>query len=171
MGAEIGVFRGEFTAHILSIVRPKRLHLVDGWWLLFGEHYPDWGAYTDHGRLKTRAAHAEVERVVRRHGAEETCIVHVGDDVEYLESLAPGTLDWVYLDSSHQYDHTRRELTAILRATKPDGIIAGDDWHDDPAHEHHGVARAVREFCADHGFTLDPRDAFGQWSIRRGAKR
>lgn len=42
VGAEIGVFKGEFTAHILRRVQPKELHLIDAWWLLYGENYPDW---------------------------------------------------------------------------------------------------------------------------------
>jgi hypothetical protein len=49
IGAEIGVFRGEFTRHILRVAQPRELHLIDGWWELYGERYPDWGAYTDHG--------------------------------------------------------------------------------------------------------------------------
>jgi len=49
-GAELGVFRGEFTRHLIEVTRPRELHLVDGWWPLFGETFPDWGAYTDFGR-------------------------------------------------------------------------------------------------------------------------
>ena len=43
VGAQIGVFKGEFTAHILRVVRPRELHLIDAWWLLYGNHYPSGG--------------------------------------------------------------------------------------------------------------------------------
>ena len=167
VGAEIGVFRGQFTRHILDIVRPSRLHLVDAWWLLYGERYPDWGAYTDHGRLGTREAYEEVREIVRRHDRAGAAVIHVASDLECLEGFPPETFDWVYLDSSHEYEHTQRELALLLPRMKRDGVICGDDWHDDPAHEHHGVARAVREFCEREGWALASRDAFGQWLIRR----
>ena len=31
IGAEIGVHRGEFASHILEVVKPKKLHLIDPW--------------------------------------------------------------------------------------------------------------------------------------------
>jgi hypothetical protein len=167
VGAEIGVFRGHYTREILRIVQPSQLHLVDGWWLLYGEQYPDWGPYTDHGRLKTRDAYEEVRAILREHDHRDAAVLHVADDLECLAGFPPGTFDWVYLDSSHEYEHTRKELALLAPRMKPDGLIAGDDWQDDPSHEHHGVARAVREFCAVEGWTLAHRDAFCQWLIRR----
>jgi hypothetical protein len=167
VGAEIGVFRGGYTRHILEIVQPRELHLIDGWWLLYGERYPDWGDYTDHGTLSTRQAYDEVRAVVRRHDRAGACVLHVADDLECLAAFAPATFDWVYLDSSHQYEHTRAELALIVPRMKPGGLICGDDWRDDPAHEHHGVAKAVRELCERDGWTLAERDPFGQWLIHR----
>ena len=38
IGAELGVLKGEFTKHILEIVRPKELHLIDLWWKI-GEYF------------------------------------------------------------------------------------------------------------------------------------
>jgi hypothetical protein len=171
VGAEVGVFRGQFTRHILDVVRPSRLHLVDAWWLLYGERYPDWGAYTDHGRLGTREAYEEVREILRRHDRAGVAVIHVADDLQCLAGFPPETFDWVYLDSSHEYEHTRRELALLVPRMKRGGVICGDDWHDDPAHEHHGVAKAVRELCAREGWTLAERDAFGQWLIKASALR
>jgi hypothetical protein len=166
IGAEIGVFRGHYTDHILRIAQPRELHLIDGWWLVYGEHFPDWGAYTDHGRLSTRAAYNEVRRIVSRRRAEDKVRIHVADDLACLEAFPERSFDWVYLDSSHQYEHTREELLLLLPRMRGGGVIGGDDWQDDPAHSHHGVAKAVGEFCARHGWSLQHRDAFGQWLIK-----
>ena len=65
--------------------------------------------------------------------------------------------DWVYLDTTHEYGHTRDELEILRTKVKPSGVIAGDDWHEDPAHLHHGVCRAVREFCDRYGWELRNR--------------
>lgn len=170
VGAEVGVFKGEFTAHILRTVEPRELHLIDAWWLLYGEYYPDWGAYTEFGRLRTKDAFECAERVVGRLDRRNATVFHVGDDVECLKGFADSYFDWVYLDTSHEYAHTQRELMVLKRKVKLGGLISGDDWHTDPNHEHHGVCRAVMEFCQRFGWELVHLDNFGQWYIRQAAK-
>jgi len=167
VGAELGVFKGEFSADILRVAQPRELHLVDSWWTEWGECYPDWGEYTDFGALGTRDCYEQTLRSVEAERGSTDVIVHVGDDVAYLESLADGALDWSYLDSSHGYEHTRRELDALRRKTKSNGVITGHDWQEDPAHLHHGVYRAVNEFCAAHGWEVVMLDNHLQWAIRR----
>lgn len=151
IGAEIGVFRGRFTKDIIRIVRPAHLYLVDVWWTQFGERYPDWGDYTDHGKLGTHEAHAEVGAGVEELGWLGCTTIHVGGGTEFLQSLPESTLDWVYIDSSHGYQATKAELAAAHRAVKSRGVLCGHDWREDPEHTHHGVALAVTEFAAQHG--------------------
>ena len=166
VAAEIGVFRGEFTDHILRITRPRELHLIDGWWIIFGERFPDWGPYSDGGRLRTRDAYEEARAVVRRRSAEDVCTFHVGDDVLLLQRFPDSHFDWVYLDTSHHYEHTLEELTILDLKVKPSGLIVGDDWQEDPDHRHHGVCRAVREFCGESQWELQ-RVRAKQWFIAR----
>lgn len=164
IGAEIGVFRGEFTPFIIRVTRPKELHLIDGWWELYGEHYPDWGAYTDHGRLQTRAAFADA----RRRTAGKPVKFHIGDDLAILPTFEDRFFDWVYLDSSHQYEQTLCELAILDRKVKR--VIMGDDWREDPAasDENAGGARAVRVFCERRGWSLlEPDARFSQWAMVR----
>ena len=164
VGAELGVFRGEFTPHILRITKPRELHLIDGWWELYGDHFPDWGTYTDHGQLSTRQAYDEAKR--RTAGA--AVVFHVGNDLDILPTFADGFFDWVYLDSSHQYDHTMRELEILQH--KVAQTIMGDDWRLDPNADdaNAGCARAVRDFCEGHGWRLvEPDRIFLQWAIVR----
>ena len=165
VAAEIGVFRGEFTEHILRVTQPRELHLIDGWWELYGERFPDWGVYTDHGRLKTRTAFAEAQR--RTQGKAVT--FHVGDDLAILPTFAEGYFDWVYLDTTHEYEHTLTELQILGR--KVSGVIMGDDWRDDPNADdcNAGGARAVRRFCERTDWRLlEPDHTFLQWAIVRG---
>jgi hypothetical protein len=75
--------------------------------------------------------------------------------------------DWAYLDTTHQFEDTRAELQALEPKVSESGVIAGDDWHDDPRHVNHGVSRAVREFVSNRPWQLDEIDRFGQWRLRR----
>jgi len=170
-GAELGVYRGEFMRHLLEATRPRELHLVDGWSPLFGETFPDWGEYTDFGRMKTREAFDAVEQTVAPFRPTVDLHLHAGDDVAYLEQQPDAALDWAYIDSSHQYDHTLEELTVLDRKVAARGWILGHDWWPDPAHRHHGVCRAVREFCDRSNWRITILDNHHQWAIRRDVPR
>ena len=108
VGAELGVFRGEFSRELLEVARPRRLYLVDGWWELHGESFPrEWGEYSGWGSASTRDAYMAAPRVAAEYAPASTvCEIHVGDDLEFLAGLPDARLDWAYLDSSHQYEHT-----------------------------------------------------------------
>lgn len=166
VGAELGVFCGEFTQFIIDNVQPKKLYLVDPWWLEFGEQYPDWGAYTRNGKLSTKEAHGMVQDIVAKYRGGEVKI-EVGYSLTFLASLPDYSLDWVYLDTTHAYEDTLKELDALQYKVKPDGIIAGHDWHPEPTHWHHGVYRAIQDFVATHPYEVFHTDARKNWCLRR----
>ncbi len=167
VGAELGVFAGAFSRVILEAVRPRVLHLVDPWWAAFGETYPDWGDYTDHGKLTTRAAHEAA--VLRSDAARERCEVqvHVAGSQQWLASLPDESLDWAYLDTTHTFEDTLAELTLLARTVRADGLILGDDYWIDPAGWHYGVLRAVHAFVRSHPYQLIRADRHGQYALRR----
>ena len=166
VGAELGVFTGLFAEAILETVRPAVLHLVDPWWLAYGERYPDWGAYTAGGTLPTRVAHDAA--VARADAARGGCDVqvHVSTSADWLRSLPDRSLDWAYLDSTHYYRETLEELTLLRDKIRPDGIVLGDDWRPEPHDPHHGVFRAVHELVRAGMWDLVRADEQRQWAVR-----
>ena len=141
IGAELGVHRGDFAAELLELAEPTRLHLIDLWYL-FGREW-HWGEGEERstiGALKRILDRFEEELVAGR------VVLHIGDDLELLPSFPDAYFDWVYLDSIHVYEHAIRELGLLATKVRPGGVIAGDDWIEDPDHPHHGVTRAVRKF-------------------------
>jgi hypothetical protein len=160
--AEIGVYKGDFSRHILRVTRPRELHLIDGWWTLGEDFGPCW--YGSEEPVSTRWAYEDAKRAVEGG----PCTFHVGDDLEILASFPDRYFDWVYLDTSHQYEQTVNELALLRSKVKPSGIVAGDDWFEDPAHEYHGVCRAVREFCERHGLEPEVDELWSQWLVRLG---
>lgn len=93
--------------------------------------------------------------------------MNIGYDLEELENFPNGYFDWVYLDTTHSYKQTARELAILQSRVSRQGLIAGDDWHPDPNHPHHGVYRAVHEFVNREGHELVySNDADWQWAIK-----
>ena len=161
VGAELGVHKGHLTPLLVDWFQPTKLYVVDPWYLL-GPTW-DWAA----GDTSTVNALARTIRRLRPALEAGRAEVVVADDLVFLAGLADRTLDWVYLDSSHMYDHTVKELDLLTRKVKPGGVIAGDDWQPDPSHRHHGVCRAVHEFAAAGRLTLSYANADNhQWAAR-----
>jgi hypothetical protein len=165
--AELGVFKGEFSEAILTCAKPKECHFVDVWWSVFGEYYPDWGIYTNNGKLTTRSAYETAASRIKRFSGNNT--IHVGSDLDYLQTFPDQYFDWAYIDSSHEYDHTKSELAILSRKIKTDGIICGHDWHNDSTHVHYGVRLAIEEFCSSQRWEVFYTDGFMQWAIRRSS--
>ena len=166
VGAEIGVFAGLFSKALLSELEPVEFHMIDVWERMFSPNYPDWGAYTAYGNLKTAVAR-EAARERAMVFSEKTKVhLHETSSEKWLKSIPDEYLDWVYLDSSHSYEGTMTELDLLRRKMKPSGIITGDDFWRDPDSPHYGVFRAVHTFCLNSPFKLLYADHSGQWAIQ-----
>lgn len=160
VGAEIGVWKGDFSARILRVVRPARLHLVDPWTFMSGEPYRE-ARYGGQVALDQAAMDDLYEGVLRRFArpiAAGVVEVHRCPSEEAASHFTDGYFDWVYVDGNHLYPFVRRDLELFAPKTKSGGLIAGDDygvagWWED------GVTRAVDEFVASGGWELASRRA------------
>ena len=164
VGAEIGVFRGHFSAQICGVAQPRKLYLVDPW-TVYGPTF-DWpGAYTNDGKLPTATARDQAVARVAQYPSVETVVIE-----GYYPAVAPQIaepLDFAYLDSSHKYEDTLVELRHLQTQVKPGGLILGDDWMPDPGAVHHGVFRAVQDFVQDSDWQIMVAGPGAQWAIRR----
>ena len=138
--AEIGVAAGDFSADILRLARPERLVLVDAW---HSERYGDPLMEGVRARFAEELAAGRVE--IRRGLSTEVC-----------PRLENGAFDWVYLDTDHSYETTRRELEILADKVRPEGWICGHDYVSGywPHLLRYGVVEAVHEFCARHGWRI-----------------
>ncbi len=126
--AEIGVKRGDFSAMILAVAKPARLHLIDPWF--------------DDDEL--------CESVRRRFDAQiraGTVLIHRATSSDAAAQFAPASLDWIYIDGDHHFEFVKRDLHDYLPKIKPGGFITGDDYGY-PGTWEDGVTRAVDEFIA-----------------------
>jgi methyltransferase family protein len=164
-GAELGVFTGLLSAVISRQHKFSKVTFVDPWWTMYGERYPDWGSYTDFGRLSTRHAFETARR--RILSGFPNRFAEVASSYEWLEGQPDESLDWVYVDSTHTYDGTKRELKLLSRKLRETGLIVGDDWQSNRGHRHHGVSLAVNEFARQESFEFILCGFNSQWIIRR----
>ena len=144
IGAECGVYKGEFSRALLEKLSPKQLILIDPWYLYTKEWH--WGE----GDRSTISALCNILREFEDQLVSKQVVIRVDDDLVVLSQMPDRHLDWAYIDSTHLYAPTVKELEILRRKVRPKGIIAGHDWQPDPSHRHHGVCKAVRE-AADRG--------------------
>ena len=133
--AELGVDHGEFSEEILEQARPAVLHLVDAW------HTPRYS--TDLMR--------EVESKFSEQIGSGKIVMHRGISTDVLQTFDDAFFDWVYIDTSHDYQTTVNELKWCQRKVKPGGIIAGHDYVTGNWNNflRYGVVEAVNEFCVE----------------------
>jgi hypothetical protein len=92
VGAELGVFTGLFSSILARSKRISTITFVDPWWEAYGDTYPDWGPYTDYGRLTTRGAfHIASKRISQSELPNRT--VKVWSSLDLLESISDKSLD------------------------------------------------------------------------------
>jgi hypothetical protein len=144
--AELGVLDGLFSAEIVAHTAPRRLHLVDRWDSPFTIHRQDgtgWQPVTLTGPEAKAAAARRVASAIASGRVE----LHRLDTVAWLRKRPPASLDWIYLDSNHSFEHVAAELWECRHVVRPGGWICGHDY----CSVFPGVVHAVDEFCRRHG--------------------
>ena len=146
--AEIGVFRGTFSARILRSAQPKALHLIDPWKFHTATTYRrSWyGGTRGKDQTNMDRVHAGVLDRFREEIAAGTVHIHRCTSAESVQRFPDDFFDWVYIDGNHLYEFVKSDLESFYPKVTPGGFIAGDDygvkgWWDG------GVTRAVDEFA------------------------
>jgi cephalosporin hydroxylase len=95
-----------------------------------------------------------------------------GDDLHpSVQAALPAEADVLFVDTSHEYDHTLRECRAYLPRVAQGGVALFHDTnvYDWPGYEWHGdvppVRQALNEFCAETG--LEWENLPGQYGMGR----
>lgn len=138
--AELGVDEGDFSSLILSINKPKKLHLIDFW----GSK-----RYNQDKRKK-------VESRFQGNIENKTVEINLGLSTTVVDDFKDNYFDWVYIDTSHSYKTTIEELELYRKKVKVDGIIAGHDYilGNWDGLVRYGVIEAVYEFCIRHNWEI-----------------
>lgn len=148
IGAEIGVWKGDFSHVLLDVSQPRCLHLIDPWQASAApEHKAAW--YSKANGTDMDAVFAGVQSRFADRIAAGSVRLHRAPSVQALGTLPDGALDYVYVDGDHSYKSVRADLEISLSKVRRGGAICVDDhrlgkWWGD------GVVRAVNEFLGTH---------------------
>jgi Methyltransferase domain len=130
--AEVGTQYGHFAEAILSIAKPKKLHLIDYNFDLF------------------KAEMSKNEKILLQQGIENGSIeIHEGDSSTILSSFPHESFDWIYIDADHAYEGVCKDIQQGYTKVKPDGMMVFNDYTNWSVCEivPYGVTKAVNEFC------------------------
>lgn len=147
VGAEIGVHLGDFSAHIVNVVSPSELHLIDPWQHQTGEQYKQawYGGTATGGQVELDERYEAVCRRFADKVNDQTISIHRGCSEEVLSGFPDGYFDWVYIDGNHLYEYVTKDLYLSLKKVKTGGLITGDDYMDGGWWDG-GAKKAVDEF-------------------------
>lgn len=148
VGAEIGVYLGDFSYQLFNIVHPTELHLIDPWEHMTSKIYKRarYGGKVKGRQEEMDELHLTVCKRFNKEIQAKQVKIHRGYSSNVLEQFPDEYFDWVYIDGNHLYEYVKKDLELSFRKTKAGGFITGDDY-DNGGWWEGGVKKAVDEFA------------------------
>lgn len=152
-GAEIGVWEGGFAEKICRHNSNLALTCVD-----------PWRSMADYKEGKNDPARMEQAfRTARKRLEPFACTFLRMTSAEAAEHVEPGSLDFVYLDGNHLFEHVLRDLKLWAPKVRSGGMVSGHDYGARDKHKAFiQVKPAVDQFAREHA--IDP------WFVLAGDK-
>lgn len=118
VGAEIGVETGIFSEKLLKENPNLKLYSIDPW-----KAYKD---YSDH--LVQEEIDGFYNEAVARLAPYENSEIIRKFSLDAARDFADNSLDFVYIDSNHNFQSITNDICEWLKKVKPGGIIGGHDF-------------------------------------------
>lgn len=144
VGAELGVYLGEFSDEIIKAVNPKRLFLIDVW------EFIELG-YNDK-LMRNNKNQLKAYRHTLKKFIDDQRVSLIREKTEIIKDIFPQNyLDWIYIDADHSYNGCMNDLVNSDPLVKEDGCILGHDYNKI---HFPGVVDAVNEFVKTRNYNL-----------------
>ena len=133
-GAEIGAAIGLTTEHLLASCRMLNdLIIID-----------DWRPIPGSGIFESPTMKEDFLKKFSPAKTSHRLIIHEGVSWEMADKIPDGTLDFVFIDASHDYDSVIKDLKAWFPKVRLGGLFSGHDVHWE------GVNLALKELHPDY---------------------
>jgi len=151
MGAEIGSERALYAEKLCQA--GLRLYAVDAW-----TAYKGYREHVSQGKLD------RFYEETRRRLEPFDCQIVRCFSMDALKLFADGSLDFVYIDGNHDFQHAAEDIAEWSRKVKVGGIISGHDFSRNKKKDYLcQVKDVVQAWTYAHGIT--------PWFITRGDRR
>jgi len=115
-GAEIGVYKGEFSEKLCRT--GLKLYAIDPWKI-----YEGFGNSRGQARLDFQYEHTK-----RFLAPYPNCAIIRKTSMEAVEDFADGSLDFIYIDANHDFRYIAEDLSEWTKKVRPGGIVSGHDY-------------------------------------------
>ncbi|MEQ9484633.1 class I SAM-dependent methyltransferase [Coleofasciculus sp. F4-SAH-05] len=148
--AEIGVYKGNFSAKIIEVVQPAKLHLIDPWIYEEEDTYKTslYGGQKGKNQENMDNIYQSVKERFQDQINPNRIVVHRSTSLQTAEQFEDNYFDWVYIDGNHLYEFVKKDLETYYKKVKAGGYITGDDYGATQMWWEDGVKKAVDEFRA-----------------------
>jgi hypothetical protein len=156
IGCELGVFKGDFSKVLLDSGKFDQLYLVD----------PFSGSIQSGDKngnnVEVHDGESLFSSVSKRFEHVNNVFVTRQRSDEFLSIFRDNFFDFIYIDTTHQYDQTILELELAYKKIKNNGIVAGHDYHPQMFGE---VVNAVQFFSNKYNlpFTITTDDVLNTY--------
>jgi hypothetical protein len=152
VGAEIGVWKGDFSERIYHIVSPTKLYLVDPW-----EYNPAYPARMYGGKVANSQSDMDAifNAVSKRFRNRPNVIIERHQSSEFFSKSNVEYMNFVYIDGNHSYDYVLKDLELSKKLVKSGGCITGDDFFWKDADGSMPIKDAVENFAETHRLTYN----------------
>ena len=165
IAAEVGVYEGKFSRHLLQNTPGLLLYSIDAWTDMDGN------AMEETLELCSSALDEFGNGSVMKKALSE----------EAAADFEDGTFDFIYIDADHRYEPALRDMRLWLPKVKSGGVLAGHDYSSrgkgitkgvatekHPDRGRKGVKRAVNDFVKEMGLELRvTREPCPSWWVVR----
>lgn len=141
--AEIGVFRGDFTAFLVDTLKPRTVAAFDLFdqcteTVMWGRPMTEW--------FDNKAPKQFVRDRFSAY-PDMSLILFEGKTTETLPQAPDAAFDLVYVDAGHVYEDVIHDAWHAVRMAKPDGVVIFNDYMmvDHAYSTPYGVVQAANE--------------------------
>ncbi len=163
-GAEVGVYRGDFSAHILKHWNGNLLYSIDSW-MHQGNHLDVSDVEQKEHNANKRACIEKLKPFKKRSSIISEFSHRAADAFAKHEHAE---LDFVYLDAAHDYRSVMEDIKTWYPRIKVGGILAGHDYKNSFVRKNLvEVKRAVDNFAFETGLVVyvTTEDNLPSWYI------
>lgn len=145
IGAEIGVFKGEYSKELLEIIPELKLYGVDNW----GNN-----GTTGRGRDDRQKGYLRTLEDLKSYIESGQYIILKKNSMLALADIPNASLDFVFIDAGHDYQSVKDDVTGWTKKVRAGGIVSGHDYYVSKLGQVE-VIKAVDEYVAEHKIKLN----------------